>query len=60
MKHERHHGFFDLSERRAKLTQMGDSLVGLNGQICCRRPQTDPHNAPIDQHICSQKSASTG
>ena len=33
MKHERHPGFFDMSERRAKLTQMGDPLVGLNGQI---------------------------
>ncbi len=33
MKHARHPGFFDMSERRAKLTQMGDPLVGLNGQI---------------------------
>ncbi len=33
MKHERHPGFFDMCERRVKLTQMGDPLVGLNGQI---------------------------
>ena len=26
-------GFFDLEERTAKLTQMGDPLVGLNAQI---------------------------
>ena len=28
-----HPGFFDIAERTAKLTQMGDPLVGLNSQI---------------------------
>ena len=33
MKRPRQPGFFDIAERTAKLTQMGDPLVGLNGQI---------------------------
>ena len=33
MNHKRHPGFFDRAERTAKLTEMGDPLVGLNGQI---------------------------
>ena len=33
MKHKRQPGFFDSAERTAKLTQMGDPLVGLNAQI---------------------------
>ena len=26
-------GFFDINERTAKLTEMGDPLIGLNAQI---------------------------
>ncbi len=33
MKRKRQPGFFDIAERTAKLTQMGDPLVGLNEQI---------------------------
>ena len=33
MKHKRQPGFFDITERTAKLTAMGDPLVGLNSQI---------------------------
>ena len=33
MKRKRQPGFFDIAERTAKLTQMGDPLVGLNDQI---------------------------
>ena len=31
MKRQKQPGFFDIAERTAKLTQMGDPLVGLNG-----------------------------
>ena len=33
MKHKKQPGFFDMTERTSKLTEMGDPLVGLNGQI---------------------------
>jgi len=33
MKHKKQPGFFDMAERTSKLTEMGDPLVGLNGQI---------------------------
>ena len=33
MKRKRQPGFFDIAQRTAKLTQMGDPLVGLNEQI---------------------------
>ncbi len=33
MKRKGQPGFFDMGERSAKLTQMGDPLVGLNEQI---------------------------
>ena len=33
MKHKRQPGLFDIAERTAKLTEMGDPLVGLNAQI---------------------------
>jgi IS5 family transposase len=33
MKRKRQPGFFDIAERTAKLTHLGDPLVGLNGQI---------------------------
>lgn len=33
MKRQKQPGFFDVAERAAKLTQMGDPLVGLNGRI---------------------------
>lgn len=33
MEHKPQPGFFDLSERSNKLTQMGERLIGLNSQI---------------------------
>ena len=45
MKRQKQPGFFDMMERTAKLTQMGDPLVGLNLETAVDRldSSTRPH-----------------